>query len=476
MKRYDIGLAGLGVMGQNLALNMENKGFSVAGFDLDPEKNEAAARKFAGKNMTTLGSLAELAESLERPRRILMMVPAGKPVDAVIQDLKPHLQKNDILMDGGNTFFPDTDRRGKDLDALGVRYIGTGVSGGEEGALHGPALMPGGQEEAYRLVEPIFNAIAAKVDGQPCCGYIGKGGAGHYVKMVHNGIEYAIMQLICEAYDILKTALGMSAQEMQKVFAAWNRTDMNSYLLEITAAVLGKVDPETGQPVVDIILDRAGQKGTGKWASQNALDLGIGIPTINAALEGRILSAIKEERVAAAKVLRGPGRKFEGGRQGLIDSLKDALKLATFTSYAQGFSLMREASKEYGYHLNFAEIARIWKGGCIIRARNLDDIRAAFADDSELANLMVSARFAPMVNQLSGCLRAIVQTATEMGIPIFGMCASLGYIDSYRSERLPANLLQAQRDYFGAHKYERVDKPRGQQFHTEWQKAEAEEA
>jgi 6-phosphogluconate dehydrogenase len=430
MSQYKIGIVGLGVMGQNLALNMESRGFSVAGFDLDAAKSQAAAAKFAGKNMKTAGSLAELADALETPRRILVMVPAGKAVDAVIQDLKPHLRPDDIVMDGGNSFFPDTDRRGKELEALGIRFIGMGVSGGEEGALHGPALMPGGQEEAYRLVEPVLDAIAAKVDGQPCCGYIGKGGAGHYVKMVHNGIEYAIMQLICEAYDIMKTGLGMSAAEMRDVFEAWNRTDANSYLLEITTAVLGKNDPETGKPVVDIILDRAGQKGTGKWTSQNALDLGVAVPTINAALEGRILSAIKDERIAASRILHGPGSAFKGDKREFLAILGDALKLATFTAYAQGFSLMREASKEYGYHLRFDEIAKIWRGGCIIRAKALDRMRAVFAAEPELVNLLTSAEFSPMVNELSGKLRTVCATAAGLGVPALGMNASLGYIDS----------------------------------------------
>jgi 6-phosphogluconate dehydrogenase len=468
MTRYDIGIVGLGVMGQNLGLNMESKGFSVAGFDSDPKQERAAAAKWAGHRMTTAASLADMADSLEVPRRILVMVPAGKPVDAVIHDIAPHLKKDDILLDGGNSFFPDTDRRGKELEASGVRYIGMGVSGGEEGALLGPALMPGGQEEAYRLVEPILDAIAAKVDGQPCCGYIGKGGAGHYVKMVHNGIEYAIMQLICEAYDLLKGGLGMGAAEMGRVFAQWNETDRNSYLLEITAAVLAKTDSETGAPLVDIILDRAGQKGTGKWTSQNALDLGVAIPTINAALEGRILSAMKDERVVAAQIIQGPSKEFHGDKEGLVDIVRDALQLATFTAYAQGFSLLREASREYGYGLHFEEIAKIWRGGCIIRARLLDALRGAFARDPGLVNLMTAPEFAPMVNELSGKLRSAAAVALGLGIPALGMCASLGYIDSYRSARLPQNLLQGQRDYFGAHKYERVDKPRKELFHTEW--------
>jgi 6-phosphogluconate dehydrogenase len=317
-------------------------------------------------------------------------------------------------------------------------------------------------------VEPALTAMAAKVDGEPCCGYIGKGGAGHYVKMVHNGIEYAIMQLICEAYDQMKTGLGMNASEMQRVFAEWNSGDANSYLLEITAAVLSKTDPETGNPIVDMILDRAGQKGTGKWTSQNALDLGVAIPTINAALEGRILSAVKDERVAASKILRGPGSRFTGDRREALATLRDALKLATFTAYSQGFSLMREASKEYGYDLHFDEIAKIWRGGCIIRAEILDRMRATFAAKPELVNLMTADEFTPMVNELAPKLRVAAARALEYGVPALGLCASLGYIDSYRSERLPQNLLQAQRDFFGAHKYERVDKPRGQQFHTEW--------
>jgi 6-phosphogluconate dehydrogenase len=468
MEQYSIGVIGLGVMGQNLALNIESRGFPVAGFDLDKEKAEASATKWAGKKMATVGSLEELVRVLETPRKILIMVPAGKPVDAVLQDLKPLLNKGDILIDGGNSFFQDTDRRGKELEALGIRYIGSGVSGGEEGALHGPALMPGGPEDAYRLVEPILTAIAAKTDDGPCCAYIGKGSAGHYVKMVHNGIEYGIMQLLCEAYDVMKSGLGMTAGEMQKIFAAWNQTELNSYLIEITAAVLGKADAETGQPVVDLILDKAGQKGTGKWTSQNALDLGVAIPTINAALEARILSAFKDERVAASKVLQGPGRKFQGDREGAIETLRQALRLAIITCYAQGFALMREASREYGYDLNLPEIARTWKGGCIIRAKLLDPIKTAFSAQPNLPNLLVSPQFSRTVNELAGCLRAIVGQAAELGVPCLAFAASLGYIDSYRNERLPANLLQGQRDYFGAHRYERIDRPRGQTFHTEW--------
>ncbi len=468
MSQYNFGVIGLGVMGQNLALNIESKGFTVAGFDLNEEQAKAAARKWAGRNMKTVGSIKELADSLEKPRRILMMVPAGKPVDAVIQELKPHLAPGDVLIDGGNSFFQDTDRRGKELEPTGIHYIGTGVSGGEEGALRGPAIMPGGPEEAYKKVEPILTAIAAKTEDGPCCAYIGKGGAGHYVKMVHNGIEYGIMELLSEAYDVMKSVLGLSAPEMHRIFAAWNETEMNSYLIEITAAVLKHTDPETGKPIVDVILDKAGQKGTGKWTSQNALDLGIAIPTINAALEGRILSGMKDERVAASKILTGPSPKFEGNKEEFIEMLRKALRLSIVTCYAQGFSLMREASKEYGYNLHFAEIARTWKGGCIIRAKLLDPIKQAFQENPALANLMIDSRFSPLVNELEAPLRAVVAKAMEFGVPVLGFAASLGYIDAYRRERMPANLLQAQRDYFGAHKYERIDRPRGQMFHTEW--------
>jgi len=467
--KFDIAVIGLGVMGQNLALNIESRGFSVAGLDLDSEKARAAMKKWEGKSkMATFATPAELAQSLETPRKILMMVPAGKPVDSVIQDLKPLLSSGDILIDGGNSFFQDTDRRGKELAAAGIHYIGSGVSGGEEGALLGPALMPGGPEAAYRAVEPILTSIAAKVEGDPCCGYIGQGGAGHYVKMVHNGIEYGIMQLLCEAYDLMKSVLGMDAPSMQKIFSRWNSGPMNSYLLEITAAVLSKTDAETGKPLVDVILDTAGQKGTGKWTSQNALDLGVAIPTINAALEGRILSAIREERVQASKVLRGPEAKFGGERDSFLEATHDALRLSILTCYAQGFALMREASREYGYQLDFEEIARIWRGGCIIRSALLEPIRGAFHSQPALANLLTVEPFAGLANLLHDQLRRVVCEAARHGVPCLGMAASLGYLDSYRRERMPANLLQAQRDYFGAHKYERLDKPRGQFFHTTW--------
>jgi 6-phosphogluconate dehydrogenase len=469
MSTYQFGIVGLGTMGENLALNVESRGFATAGYDLDDKKRQSADEKWAGKRMTTVGSLAELAAVLEKPRRILAMVPAGKPVDAVIHDLTPHLAPGDVLIDGGNSFFPDTDRRGKELESTGIHFIGMGVSGGESGALHGPALMPGGPEDAYRQVEPILTAIAAKTDDGPCCAYIGQGGAGHYVKMVHNGIEYGIMQLICEAYDIMQHGLGMSAPDMAKVFAEWNQGELNSYLIEIAAAALGTIAAESGKPVVDLILDRAGQKGTGKWTSQNALDLGVAIPTINAALEARILSALKDQRASAAKVLHGPARrKFRGDSAAFLETLRQALRLAIVTCYAQGFALLAEASTEYGYHLHLPEIARIWKGGCIIRARLLDAIKKALVAQPALVNLLVAEPFSGIANEQEGSLRAIVSKAAAAGIPCLALAASLGYLDSYRRQRLPANLLQGLRDYFGAHRYERVDRPRGEMFHTEW--------
>jgi 6-phosphogluconate dehydrogenase len=416
--------------------------------------------------MSVATSLPELVGSLETPRRILMMVPAGKAVDADIATLKPLLAKDDILIDGGNSHFTETERRGQELEPAGIRYIGCGVSGGSEGALRGPSLMPGGPVEAYKLIEPVLTSIAAQVPTGACCAWLGKGGAGHYVKMVHNGIEYGIMQLISEVYDLMKTGLGMSAPEMRDIFAEWNQGELNSYLIEITSIVLGAKDPETGNPLIDMILDTAGQKGTGKWTSQNALDLGVAIPTINVAVDARIISSFKNERVEATKVLTGPVRHFEGDRKVFLRSLRDALRLAMLTCYAQGFALMREASREYQYNFDMAEIARIWTGGCIIRARVLEAIRAAFLERRDLPNLVVASQFMEEVNHLGPPLRWVVSRATEHGIPCLGMCASLAYIDAYRSAWLPASLVQAQRDYFGSHRYERIDKPRGQTFHA----------
>jgi len=465
---YKIGVVGLGVMGGNLALNMERNGFPVAGYDLDTARTRAFLQgPAAGKKVTGVDSPAALMAALEKPRRVLMMVPAGPPVDSAIAHLKPHLEAGDILIDGGNSWFLDTERRGRELAAEGFNYIGTGVSGGEEGALWGPSIMPGGQREAYDNLAPILRAIAAKAeDGQPCVEYMGPFGAGHYVKMVHNGIEYGDMQLIAETYDLLHRGLSLSAAELHSVFAEWNTGELKSYLIEITAHIFTKVDDETGRPMVDVILDEAAQKGTGKWTSQNALDIGAPIPTINAAVESRIISALKPQRVAASKVLRGPVPAYQGPRQRLIDAARDALYASKITSYAQGLGLLSLASDEYKYEFKPGEIAKIWRAGCIIRATLLDDITSAYRRNPGLPNLLLDEAFRDAVERRQDSWRFIVQTAVGLGIPALAMSASLAYFDAYRSERLPANLTQAQRDCFGAHTYRRVDKPGV--FHTKW--------
>jgi 6-phosphogluconate dehydrogenase len=464
----DIGVVGLGVMGSNLALNMERNGFRVVGYDLDPAKASAfVSGPAAGKNIMSAESPEALMAALNKPRRVLVMVPAGPAVDSAIAHLKGHLEPGDILIDGGNSFFLDTERRGKELAAEGFQYVGTGVSGGEQGALWGPSIMPGGQREAWEALAPILRAIAARADdGEPCVDYMGPGGAGHYVKMVHNGIEYGDMQLIAETYDILARGLGLSAMELHDVFAAWNHGELRSYLIEITAEVLAKTDPETGRPLVDVILDEAQQKGTGKWTSQNALDIGAPIPTINAAVESRIISALRPQRVIASRVLRGPAPKYTGDRERMIDAARDALYASKITSYAQGLGLLSLASEEYGYGLRPGSIAKIWRAGCIIRASLLGDIMAAFERSPALTNLLLDDAFCDAVGQRQEAWRFVVQTAIGLGIPVLAMSASLAYFDAYRSERLPANLTQAQRDYFGAHTYRRVDKPGV--FHTEW--------
>jgi len=464
----DIGVVGLGVMGSNLALNMERNGFRVAGYDLDAAKARAfVTGAAAGKNVELAQSPDALMAILQKPRRILLMVPAGPPVDSAIAHLKGHLEPADILIDGGNSFFLDTERRNTQLAAEGFNYVGTGVSGGEQGALWGPSIMPGGQTEAWEALAPILRAIAARADdGAPCVEYMGPGGAGHFVKMVHNGIEYGDMQLIAETYDLLSRGLGLSAKELHDVFAEWNQGELKSYLVEITAAVLAKVDPETGRPIVDVILDEAQQKGTGKWTSQNALDVGAAIPTINAAVESRIISALKPQRVAASRVLRGPVATYTGERQHLIDAARDGLYASKITSYAQGLGLLRMASDEYKYDLKPANIAKIWRAGCIIRASLLGDIMAAFQRDPGLVNLLIAPAFTEAIERRQASWRFVVQTAVGLGIPVLATSASLAYFDAYRSERLPANLTQAQRDYFGAHTYRRVDKPGV--FHTEW--------
>jgi 6-phosphogluconate dehydrogenase len=465
---YKIGVVGLGVMGHNLALNMERNGFPVAGYDLDAAKTQAfLAGPAAGKKITGVDSPAALMAVLEKPRRILLMVPAGAPVDRAIAHLKPHLEAGDILMDGGNSFFLDTEQRNLDLEAEGFNFIGTGISGGEEGALWGPAIMPGGQRQAWEAVAPILRAIAAKAeDGQPCVAYMGPRGAGHYVKMVHNGIEYGDMQLIAEIYDLLGRGLGLSAPELHEVFTEWNTGELKSYLIEITAEIFDKNDPETGRPLVDMILDEAAQKGTGKWASQNALDVGAPIPTINAAVESRILSSLKSQRIIASKIISGPRPEYKDNRQHLIVAARDALYASKITSYAQGLGMLRIASNEYKYGLNLSEIVRIWRAGCIIRASLLGDIMSAFQRNPALVNLLLDEFFRVTVESRQAAWRFVVQTAVGMGIPMLAMSASLAYFDAYRSEHLPANLTQAQRDYFGAHTYQRID--REGTFHTEW--------
>ena len=468
MDKANFGLVGLGVMGHMLALNMERNGFRVAGYDLDAEKVKAFGEKNPGKNLVGCATLQSFIEVLERPRRIMLMVPAGSPVDAAIAGIKDALEPGDLLIDGGNSFFMDTERRSKELEALHINFIGTGVSGGEEGALWGPAIMPGGQKEAWEITAPIFRAIAAKAeDSEPCVAYMGPRGAGHYVKMVHNGIEYGDMQLIAEIYDLLHRGLGLSAQELHKIFTEWNQGELKSYLIEITANIFQKMDEETGRPLVDLILDEAAQKGTGKWTSQNALDVGAPIPTINAAVESRILSSLKSQRVTASRIIRGPKPEYKGDRARLIDAARQALYASKITSYAQGLGLLKIASAEYKYELNMGEIAKIWRAGCIIRADLLNDIMNAYHRDPNLVNLLLDDAFREAVESRQEAWRFVVQTAVGMGIPVLALSASLAYFDAYRSERLPANLTQAQRDYFGAHTYRRLD--RDGAFHTEWQ-------
>ncbi|MDD5698747.1 MAG: decarboxylating NADP(+)-dependent phosphogluconate dehydrogenase [Victivallaceae bacterium] len=469
-KQADIGLVGLAVMGENLVLNMESKGFTVAVFNRTTSKvDDFLAGRGKGKNLIGCHSVEELAASLAPPRKIMLMVKAGAPVDDFIALIAPHLAPGDIIIDGGNSHFPDTIRRTENLEKMGLLYIGTGVSGGEEGALLGPSIMPGGSPRAWPAVKPIFQAIAAKVeDGSPCCEWVGRGGAGHYVKMVHNGIEYGDMQMICEAYNLMKNLLGMNVAAMQKVFADWNEGELDSYLIEITRDILGVTDPETGKPVVDIILDTAGQKGTGKWTSQSALDLGAPAPTIAAAVFARCLSAIKEERVAAARVLSGPAIDFDGNKAAFVNDIRQALYASKICSYAQGYQLMKLAAEEYGWELNYGEIALMWRGGCIIRARFLGDIKAAFDKNPDLANLLLDDFFKNIINDCQQSWRKVVAVAALNGIPVPAFSSALNYYDSYRAAVLPANLLQAQRDFFGAHTYERVDKPRGKSFHTAW--------
>ncbi len=484
----DIGLIGLAVMGQNLALNIADHGFQISVYNRTTEKTD----KFAAENPHTPGgvvgtkTLEEFVQSLAKPRKVVILVQAGKGTDAVIDSLVPLLEQNDIVIDGGNALWTDTIRREKTLREKGLRFIGSGVSGGEEGARFGPALMPGGDPAAYQELEPIWNAIAAKVDaktgaqlsgatpgkpivgGVPCAAYIGENGAGHYVKMCHNGIEYGDMQMICEAYDLMKRLLGLKPAEMGAIFSEWNQGMLGSFLIEITADILKQKDPASKKPFVDIVLDTAGQKGTGKWTSVNALDMGVPAPTIAESVFARCLSAIKEERVAASKILKGPTKKYKGSTKALVAAIHDALYCSKICSYAQGFQLMREAQKEYKWKLNFGEIAQIWRGGCIIRAVFLQKITEAYQRNPALANLLLDPYFNKTVKNAQANWRKVVALAAECGVPAPTFSSSLAYYDGYRSARLPANLLQSQRDFFGAHTYERTDQPRGKFFHIDW--------
>ena len=457
-------------MGENLALNVESRGFSVAVYNRTAAKtDDFMAKRAPGKNIVAAKTLTEFVEALERPRRILVMVQAGKAVDAVIDQLKPMLDPDDMIIDGGNSLYDDTERRTKDLESIGLGFVGMGISGGEEGALNGASLMPGGTRTAYGLLEPILTKIAAQVDDGPCVTFIGPGGAGHYVKMVHNGIEYGDMQLIAEAYDLLKNVGGLNGQQLQEVFAEWNTTDeLNSFLIEITANIFKYIDPETKQPLVEVIMDAAGQKGTGRWTVMSALELGVSIPTIIAAVNARIMSSYKDERIKASQELTGPSGKYEGDTKEFVNKVRDALYCSKICSYAQGMALLSAASKSYNYDLSLSEISRIWKGGCIIRAGFLDKIKTAFKDDPTLPNLLLAPEFKQSILDRQSAWRDVLATACQLGIAVPAFSASLDYFDSYRRERLPQNLTQAQRDYFGAHTYERTDKPRGEFFHSEW--------
>jgi 6-phosphogluconate dehydrogenase len=466
-----IGMAGVGVMGSNLALNMESKGFPVVVWDRDPSfLAKAMANVGSGKRITPAQTPEEFIRAIKRPRKVMIMVKAGPPVDWTIDQFKPFLEPGDILIDGGNSWFEDTRRREATLKASGLRFIGSGVSGGEEGALHGPSLMPGGARDAYEEIRPIWEAIAAKTEDGACTTYIGPDGAGHFVKMVHNGIEYGDMQLIAEAYDILRRVLGMSAEQLADTFARWNEGPLDSYLIKITSEILRVKDEETGQALVDLILDKAGQKGTGKWTAQVALDLSVPIPTIAAAIEARFTSALKDERVAASKIINGPQvNAWTGDGQYLVQAVADALYASKICSYAQGFNLIRAGSEEWKWDVDLSEMARIWKGGCIIRAKFLDSIKAAYKRDRGLKNLLLDEDFRAWMESAQKNWRTCLSVAQQHGVPTPAMAQSLAYFDSYRTANLPQNLTQAQRDYFGAHTYERVDKPELGAIHTKWE-------
>ena len=463
----DIGLIGLAVMGQNLVLNIESRGFSVAVYNRSPDVTDAFVATQAGKRLHGAHALADFVASLKRPRTVMLMVKAGQAVDAVIAQLMPLLEAGDIVIDGGNSLYSDTERRSTELAARGLHFVGAGVSGGEEGARKGPSIMPGGPASTWQVLRSIFESIAAKVDGQPCVMHIGEGGAGHYVKMVHNGIEYGDMQLICEAYAMFQAA-GLSTDDMADVFEAWNEGALQSYLIQITGKILRQRDPESGQPVVDLILDKAGQKGTGQWTLMSAADNAVVISTINAAVEARVLSSMKAARVVASGVLHGPTPALAGDRTELVARVRDALYASKIVSYTQGFDLMRAMGAKRGWVLDLGGIASIWRGGCIIRARFLNHITQAYRDNPGLPNLMLAPFFCDALNASQAAWRDVVAAAVRGGIPVPAMSASLAYFDAFRSARLPANLLQAQRDFFGAHTYERVDRPPGEAFHTNW--------
>lgn len=469
MSKQQIGVVGMAVMGKNLALNIESRGYSVALFNRTGAKTTAVVEEHPDKNFKATYTIEEFVESIEKPRRILLMVKSGPATDATIQELLPHLDKGDILIDGGNTFFKDTMRRNEELANSGINFIGTGVSGGEEGALKGPSIMPGGQKEAYALVAPILEQISAKAeDGAPCVTYIGPNGAGHYVKMVHNGIEYGDMQLIAESYDLMKNILNLSVEEMADIFKEWNQGELDSYLIEITADILTRKDDEgTGKPVVDVILDAAGNKGTGKWTSQSALDLGVPLPLITESVFARYISAYKEERVQASKILsRTNDFEFTGDKKELVEKIREALYFSKIMSYAQGFAQLRVASKEFDWDLPFGEIAKIWRAGCIIRARFLQKITDAYDKNPEIENLLLDDYFVEITKKYQQSVRDVVALAVQAGVPVPTFSSAIAYFDSYRAERLPANIIQAQRDYFGAHTYERVDKEGI--FHYSW--------
>ena len=467
--KADIGLIGLAVMGQNLVLNMDDHGYTVAVFNRTVSKvDEFIQGNARGTQVIGTHSIQELVSALKRPRRVMLLVKAGKAVDDFIEMLLPHLEPGDIIIDGGNSNYNDTMRRSAYVESKGLLYIGTGISGGEEGARHGPSIMPGGSPAAWPHVKPIFQAVAAKVDdGSPCCDWVGENGAGHFVKMVHNGIEYGDMQLICEAYHLMRDGLGMTADEMSAVFADWNEGKLDSYLVQITRDILAFKD-EDGQSLVEKILDSAGQKGTGKWTAISSLDMGIPLTLIGEAVYARFLSALKEERVAASKVLSGPTLKFDADRRALVADLREALYAAKIGSYTQGYMLMRAAAQEYGWNLNYGGVALMWRNGCIIRSVFLGKIKEAFDRNPRLSNLLLDPYFTEQVDAAQAAWRRVVAQAVELGVPVPAMSSALAFYDGYRSERLPANLLQAQRDYFGAHTYERVDKPRGAFFHTNW--------